>query len=53
VGGSFRKNKGKVKYRIIIRPEAEVDLKEAFQWYEYKRNGLGYDSVNALLNVGV
>ena len=32
-----------MKYRIIIRPEAEVDLREAFQWYEYKRNGLGYD----------
>lgn len=43
MGGSFRKNKGKMKYRMIIRPEAEVDLREAFQWYEYKRNGLGYD----------
>jgi hypothetical protein len=42
-----------MKYRIIIRPEAEVDLKEAFQRYEYKRNGLGYDSVNALLNSAV
>jgi len=42
-----------MKYRIIIRPETEVDLREAFQWYEYKRNGLGYDSVNALRNFAV
>ncbi len=32
-----------MKYRIIIRPEAEDDLKEAFSWYEDKRKGLGYD----------
>jgi len=30
-------------YKIIIRPEAEDDLKEAFAWYEDKRKGLGYD----------
>jgi len=23
-----------MKYRVIIRPEAEDDLKEAFLWYE-------------------
>ncbi|GAN33227.1 MAG: type II toxin-antitoxin system RelE/ParE family toxin [Candidatus Brocadia sp. AMX2] len=32
-----------MKYKIIIRPEAEDDLKEAFVWYEGKRKGLGYD----------
>lgn len=32
-----------MKYRVIIRPEAEGDLKEAFSWYEDKRKGLGYD----------
>ncbi len=32
-----------MKYRVIIRPEAENDLKEAFSWYEDKRRGLGYD----------
>ncbi len=32
-----------MKYRIIIRPEAEVDLADAFSWYEDKRQGLGYD----------
>lgn len=32
-----------MKYRTIIRPEAENDLREAFDWYEDKRLGLGYD----------
>lgn len=32
-----------MNYRLVIRPEAEDDLKEAFSWYENKRNGLGYD----------
>ena len=32
-----------MKYEIIIRPEAESDLNEAFSWYEDKRQGLGYD----------
>ncbi|MEK7285924.1 MAG: type II toxin-antitoxin system RelE/ParE family toxin [Nitrospirota bacterium] len=32
-----------MNYKIIIRPEAENDLKETFSWYEDKRIGLGYD----------
>ncbi|MDI6775669.1 MAG: type II toxin-antitoxin system RelE/ParE family toxin [Syntrophales bacterium] len=32
-----------MRYRVIIRLEAENDLKEAFSWYEDKRQGLGYD----------
>ncbi|NOZ69901.1 MAG: type II toxin-antitoxin system RelE/ParE family toxin [Deferribacteres bacterium] len=32
-----------MKYRVIIRPEAEDDLREVFLWYEEKRKGLGYD----------
>ncbi len=32
-----------MKYRVIIRPEAEEDLKEVFSWYEHNRTGLGYD----------
>jgi len=35
-------------YEIIIRPEAENDLKETYSWYEDKRNGLGDEF---LLNV--
>ncbi|GAB63257.1 MAG: type II toxin-antitoxin system RelE/ParE family toxin [Candidatus Jettenia sp.] len=32
-----------MKYKAIVRHEAENDLKEAFSWYEDKRKGLGYD----------
>ncbi len=32
-----------MSYKVIVRPEAEMDLKEAFSWYEDKRLGLGYD----------
>ena len=32
-----------MKYKLIIRPEAEEDLASAFLWYENRRRGLGYD----------
>ncbi len=32
-----------MKYKVIVRAEAEDDLREAFSWYEDKRTGLGYD----------
>lgn len=32
-----------MKYKVIVRTEAEDDLKESFSWYEDKRRGLGYD----------
>jgi hypothetical protein len=32
-----------MKYKVIVVPEAEDDLREAFSWYEDKRTGLGYD----------
>lgn len=32
-------------YRLIIRPEAENDLKEAFSWYESNRSGLGFEFI--------
>jgi len=32
-----------VKYSVIVRPEAEDDLREVFSWYEDSRIGLGYD----------
>ena len=25
--------------RVIIRPEAELDIDDAYQWYESKRKG--------------
>jgi len=42
-----------MKYKLIIRPEAERDLAEVFGWYESKRRGLGHDfllQVEAALN---
>jgi len=42
-----------MKYRVIIRPEAEDDLKEACSWYKDKRIGLEHDfllQVDAGLN---
>ena len=29
--------------RLLIEPEAEADLTEAFDWYEAQRSGLGHD----------
>lgn len=30
-----------MNYRMIIRPEAEADLTEAYDWYESQLAGLG------------
>ena len=30
-------------YKLIIRPEARVDLLDAFRWYQEQREGLGFD----------
>lgn len=35
-------------YRLIIRPEAEAELAEAFDWYEHRVPGLGADFLVAL-----
>ena len=35
-------------YQLIIRPEAETEIKEAYEWYEEQRLGLGDDF---LLNI--
>ena len=28
-------------YRLLIEPEAELDLEQAFDWYNQQRSGLG------------
>lgn len=28
-------------YEILLRPEAEADIGEAYQWYEAQSDGLG------------
>jgi toxin ParE1/3/4 len=32
-----------MNYEVVIQPEAEKDLRDAFLWYEDKRKGLGHD----------
>ena len=32
-----------MKRPILIRPEAEADIEEAYRWYEEKLGGLGAD----------
>ena len=39
--------------KLIIRPEAEADLTEAFEWYESRVTGLGLEfirTVDSLFN---
>jgi plasmid stabilization system protein ParE len=37
-----------MRYRLIIRPEAEAELAEAFDWYERRAPGLGADLLRAV-----
>lgn len=30
-----------MKYKLIILPKAEIELKNSFDWYENKKIGLG------------
>ena len=32
-----------MKKEVIIRPEAEAEIKEAYHWYEERHKGLGLD----------
>ena len=34
--------------KIIITPEAETDIVEAFDWYQYHRAGLGEEFLNCV-----
>ena len=35
-------------YQLIISPEAELDLQDAFEWYEQASSGLGSEFVRAV-----
>ncbi|MBW4632221.1 MAG: type II toxin-antitoxin system RelE/ParE family toxin [Iphinoe sp. HA4291-MV1] len=37
-----------MKYNLLIRPEAELDIEEAFEWYEEHNPGLGFEFVRAV-----
>lgn len=34
--------------KLVYRPEAEADVRSAFEWYERQREGLGADFIEAL-----
>ena len=40
-----------MSYKLIIRPEAEGDLTEQFDWYEERKQGLGYDFLTQIRSV--
>jgi plasmid stabilization system protein ParE len=40
-----------VSYLQIIRPEAESDMEEGFQWYEERRDGLGLEFLGEIKTV--
>ncbi|MEX0268968.1 type II toxin-antitoxin system RelE/ParE family toxin [Leptolyngbyaceae cyanobacterium UHCC 1019] len=37
-----------MSYSLIIRPEAELDIQDAFEWYEAQTSGLGSEFVRAV-----
>lgn len=37
-----------MSYNLIIRPEAELDIQDAFEWYETQVPGLGSEFVRAV-----
>jgi plasmid stabilization system protein ParE len=37
-----------MSYQLIISPEAEFDIQEAFEWYEQRDSGLGSEFVRAI-----
>lgn len=37
-----------MNYNLIIQPEAEYDIQDAFEWYESQNPGLGSEFVRAV-----
>ncbi|WP_026730904.1 type II toxin-antitoxin system RelE/ParE family toxin [Fischerella sp. PCC 9605] len=37
-----------MNYKLLISPEAELDIEEAFEWYEESNPGLGYEFVRVV-----
>ena len=40
-----------MSFRLVVRPLAELDLLEAFEWYEAEHVGLGDDFVSVIDNL--
>lgn len=37
-----------MNYEVLLRPEAEADITEAYQWYEEQAEGLGEEFLRAV-----
>jgi plasmid stabilization system protein ParE len=37
-----------MSYKLILRPEAELDIQDAFAWYEAQMPGLGSEFIRAV-----
>jgi plasmid stabilization system protein ParE len=37
-----------MKYKLVLRPEAVAEVKDAFFWYEERRRGLGHEFLLSL-----
>ena len=37
-----------MSYQLIISPEAELDIQDAFEWYEQRDSGVGSEFVRAV-----
>ena len=43
--------KTEVSYAHLIRPEAESDMEDGFQWYEERQDGLGFEFLGQIKTV--
>lgn len=34
-----------MNYQVLLRPDAELDIQDAFEWYEQRQKGLGSEFV--------
>ncbi len=40
-----------MSWRVVARPDAQIDIAEAAQWYEARREGLGAEFREAVIQV--
>jgi plasmid stabilization system protein ParE len=40
-----------MSWRLVVRPDAQVDIAEAAQWYEARQEGLGSEFREAVIQV--
>ena len=37
-----------MNFELIVRPDSELDIEEAYEWYEERSKGLGKEFINAV-----